>query len=71
VDVDETTGDFGGEIRLGWYFDGSKRIPVTGGSVTGNLKSLDSLYLSRETELNGDYYGPVSLMMKGMKISGE
>jgi len=71
VDVDETTGDFGGEIRLGWHFDGSKRIPVTGGSVTGNLKSLDSLYLSRETELNGDYYGPVSLMMEGMKISGE
>ncbi|MDK2952516.1 MAG: hypothetical protein PWQ77_2181 [Kosmotogales bacterium] len=71
VDVDETTGDFGGEIRLGWYFDGSKRIPVYGGSVTGNLKDLKSLYLSKETELEGNYFGPCSLLVEGFNVSGE
>ena len=71
VDVDETTGDFGGEIRLGWYFDGSERIAVSGGSVTGNLRELDSIYLSKETELDGDYYGPISIAVEGLKISGE
>jgi len=71
VDVDETTGDFGGEIRLGWYFDGSERIVVSGGSVTGNLRELESIYLSKETELNEDYYGPVSIAIEGLKISGE
>jgi PmbA protein len=71
VGVDETTGDFGGEIRLGWYFDGSKRIPVHGGSVTGNLKDLKSLYLSKETELEGNYFGPCSLLLEGFNVSGE
>lgn len=71
VGVDETTGDFGGEIRLGWYFDGSKRIPVYGGSVTGNLKNLKSLYLSKETDLEAYYFGPCSLLVEGFNVSGE
>ncbi len=71
VEVDETTGDFGGEIRLGWYFDGTKRIPVTGGSITGNLRDIKSLYLSREVELESDYLGPKSMMIEGFNISGE
>jgi PmbA protein len=71
VDVDETTGDFGGEIRLGWYYDGSKRIPVTGGSITGNLREILSMQLSKEVELDGDYLGPVSVKIDGFSISGE
>ncbi len=71
VDVDETTGDFGGEIRLGWYFDGTSRTPVTGGSVTGNLKDLTSIKLSKDTQLEGDYFGPHSICVEGFRISGE
>ncbi|HQN27399.1 MAG TPA: Zn-dependent protease, partial [Mesotoga sp.] len=64
-------GDFGGEIRLGWYFDGTKRVPVTGGSITGNLRDIESLYLSREVELESDYLGPKSMMIEGFNIAGE
>lgn len=71
VEVDEATGDFGGEIRLGWYFDGTKRVPVTGGSITGNLRDIESLYLSREVELESDYLGPKSMMIEGFNIAGE
>lgn len=71
VDMDDTTGDFGGEIRLGWYFDGTKRIPVTGGSVTGNLKDLLSIKLSSDTQLEEDYFGPHSICVEGFRISGE
>lgn len=35
---DPFTGDFGGEIRLGYYYDGENVIPVSGGSISGNLK---------------------------------
>ena len=71
IDADMTTGDFGGEIRLGWYHDGSKKVPVSGGSVTGNIRELSSLKLSKETHLQGDYLGPRSIKIEGFKISGE
>jgi PmbA protein len=71
VDVDNTTGDFGGEIRLGWYFDGTSRTPVTGGSVTGNLKDLTAIKLSKDTQLEEDYFGPHSICVEGFRISGE
>ncbi len=71
IDADMTTGDFGGEIRLGWYHDGSKKVPVSGGSVTGNIRELSSMKLSKETHLEGDYFGPRSIKIEGFKISGE
>ncbi len=47
--ADPATGDFGGEVRLGYWFDGAKRIPVTGGSVTGSLlEARGSLRASSE-----------------------
>jgi len=71
IDADMATGDFGGEIRLGWYDDGSKRIPVSGGSVTGNIRDLSSIKLSKEVQLTGDYFGPCSIRVEGMMVSGE
>ncbi|MCR5154235.1 MAG: hypothetical protein K6B75_05235 [Lachnospiraceae bacterium] len=35
--LDPFTGFFGGELRLAYLFDGEKVIPVTGGSISGNL----------------------------------
>ena len=65
------TGDFAGEIRLGWYYDGEKKIPVTGGSVSGNIKDVqETLELSKETVKEGNYYGPKSLKIHGAKIAG-
>ena len=46
---DADSGDFGAEIRLGYLFDGEKRIAITGGSVTGSLsENRGCLRLSQE-----------------------
>ena len=71
IDTDMATGDFGGEIRLGWYYDGSKRVPVSGGSVTGNIRNLSSIKLSKEVHVEGDYSGPSSILLEGFRVSGE
>lgn len=65
------TGDFAGEIRLGRYFDGNKIIPVTTGSISGNIKDIQSeMYLSKEIAQYNNYKGPKSIQLLNMKIAG-
>lgn len=65
------TGDFGGEIRLAYYFDGKNRIPVTGGSVTGKITEvLDFIYLSEKTIVDTAYNGPDFIYLKNISIAG-
>ena len=53
------TGEFGGEFRLAYYYDGAKEIPVTKGSFSGNIKDiLSSLELSKEIQETISYQGP-------------
>ncbi len=48
--LDEVTGDYAGEIRLAYYYDGEKVVPVRGGSIAGNiLKDMKDWYLSKES----------------------
>lgn len=77
--MDAMTGNFGGEIRLGWYFDGNKRITVSGGSISGNIHNIQKdMFLSKELLecsvkdfVQPLYYkGPVALMMHGVSIAG-
>ena len=64
--MDEWTGDFGGEIRLAVYHDGEKSVPVTGGSIVGNIKNVqDSMQLSSDMQTSANYICP-----KGIKLSG-
>jgi predicted Zn-dependent protease len=70
--IDKLTGDFGGEIRLGWYFDGTKTIPITGGSVSGNMKEFHSnMYLSKEIQKDNEFEGPKALEMFDVSIAGK
>ena len=47
--VDALTGDIFGEIRLAWYHDGTRMIPVTGGSLSGNMReALTQMRFSKE-----------------------
>lgn len=66
------TGDFGGEIRLAYYTDSEgKRRPVTGGSVSGNIRDVQArMYLSRETQLRAGFQGPVSVLLPEISVSG-
>lgn len=64
------SGFFGGEVRLGYYFDGEKVIPVTNFQVSGNLHELKGkLVLSKEVETMTGYKGPKALEIKGMIIA--
>ncbi len=70
--IDKLTGDFGGEIRLGWYFDGTKTIPITGGSVSGNMKDFHSnMYLSKEIQKDNEFQGPKALELFDVSIAGK
>lgn len=38
--VDPMTGDIFGEIRLGYWHDGEKTVPVSGGSISGSMSDF-------------------------------
>ncbi|EOD01182.1 metallopeptidase TldD-related protein [Caldisalinibacter kiritimatiensis] len=64
------TGDFGGEIRLGFYFNGKETIPVTGGSISGNINEVkQKMYLSKEIQENNNFVGPKSIQLFNVTIA--
>jgi predicted Zn-dependent protease len=68
---DPITGDFGGEVRLAYLLEGGRRRPVSGGSVSGNLKELHgAMYLSRELERRGSFEGPRAVQLFGVSVTG-
>ncbi len=69
MQMEHTSGLVGGEVRLGYYFDGTKEIPVTGFTFTGNLHSLrKSMVISKETKTYSNYFGPQYLLFPEVKI---
>lgn len=69
--VDTLTGDFYGEIRLAWYFDGVITIPVTGGSISGNINELQrEMYLSKELQKGNDFEGPEVIKLLNVTVAG-
>jgi len=69
--MDTLTGDFAGEIRLGWFFDGTNTIPVTGGSISGNIKKLQKqMYLSKELQKDNNFIGPKIVKLINVNVTG-
>ena len=69
LQVDMNNNYIGGEIRLAYYHDGNKRIPVTGVSISGELNDvLNHIVLSAQTGIYGGYVGPDKAILKNMKI---
>ncbi len=69
--MNNITGDFGGEIRLGVYFDGKNHMPVTLGSISANVHQVQKeMYLSKETLQNEKYLVPKYLELKDVAIAG-
>ena len=59
----------GGEIRLAYYYDGEKTVPVTGISMSGKLSAaLAALRLSNHMVTEGAYEGPRYLLLKAMTV---
>lgn len=69
IQLDQYNDYIGGEIRLGYYFDGNKKYPVTGISFSGKLSdALNTIRLSKEKTLSGSYYGPEIALISKMEI---
>lgn len=67
---DELDGYFGGEVRLGYYYDGERVRAVTGFSVSGNIRSVGKVRYSRERYSDYTYEGPACMMIDGVSIAG-
>ncbi len=69
IQVEPNSGYIGGEVRLGFYFDGEKEIPVTGFSISGDInKTKSTLRLSQETVTKSMYTGPKYMEIVDMTI---
>jgi predicted Zn-dependent protease len=69
--LDSITGNFGGEIRLGRYFDGKAATFVTGGSISGNINEVQSeMYLSQELQRENSFSGPQTIRLLNVAVSG-
>ena len=69
--VDAVTGDLFGEIRLGYWHDGEKIVPVSGGSVSGNLLILaENMLLSKETVQYDNWRIPSATLIRGVTVTG-
>jgi len=69
--LDAVTGDFGAEVRLAYYFDGTKVIPVRGGSISGALSTISaSMRRSTEVAIAARARCPIALMLFGVTITG-
>lgn len=63
--MDNFTGQFGGEYRLAYYFDGKTTIPLTNGSISGNITDLvKTMRLSKEKQNFYDFEGPLMVCYK-------
>ena len=69
LQVDFYSDYIGGEVRLAYYHDGEKTVPVTGISITGSASHvLNSLHLSQVQGIYGRYIGPDKAILQGMKV---
>ncbi len=69
--IDELTGDFAGEIRLGWYYDGITAVPITGGSISGNLMRVHKkIFLSKELQQDNNFIGPKTIKLFDINVAG-
>ena len=69
LQVDFYNDYIGGEVRLAYYHDGEKAVPVTGVSISGKLSQvLDKILFSSERAVQGGYFGPTKAALRDMAI---
>lgn len=69
LQVDVYNDYIGGEVRLGYYYDGENKVPVTGISIAGKLSDiLSSARLSQTKTVSGKYYGPQKALFCGINV---
>ncbi len=70
--MDTFSGHFAGEIRLAFLSDGNTVIPVTGGSINGNLlEAHKDLVFSKDMQIEKGYEGPYAVRLNKVSVAGE
>lgn len=69
--MDEISGNFGGEIRLAYLYEDGKVTLVTGGSINGNIRDgQGSLRLSELGYEDSGYEGPYAVRIANVSVAG-
>lgn len=69
--VDPMTGDIFGEIRLAYWHDGEKTVPVSGGSVSGSMFDfVRGMLLSEKSVQYDNYRIPALTLLKNVTVTG-
>ena len=69
LQVDFFNDYIGGEIRLAYYHEKGKLLPVTGISISGKASQvLDRIRFSSDLTLQDSYYGPSKALLSNLKI---
>lgn len=67
--LDESSGYFGGEVRLALYYDGEKYLPLTSLSISGNIyEAIKDVEFSEEIVSLNSYKGPKYMILKDLDI---
>lgn len=70
--MDNVSGNFGGEIRLGYESDGVNEHPVVGGSISANFNNvLKNIKFSKETKQMNNYIVPCAVLLTDVSVAGE
>lgn len=70
--MDPVTGNFGGEIRLGYESDGKSMYSVTGGSISANYANiLKNVKFSKETRQINNFIVPCAVYLSDVVVAGE
>ena len=69
LQVDFFNDYIGGEIRLAYYHDGEKKLPVTGISIAGKVSEvMKGIHFSSSLATFDSYTGPATAMLEGLQI---
>ncbi len=70
-EVDSISGDIAGEIRLGYYHDGDKVTPVSGGSISGcMLNFVNDMYMSVGKRQYDRFLIPALTRLENVSVTG-
>ena len=70
--MDPVSGNFGGEIRLGYESDGANVHPIVGGSISANYSNvLKNIKFSKETRQMNNYVVPCAILLTDVSVAGE
>ena len=67
--LDNSSGYFGGEVRLALYYDGEKYLPLTSLSISGNIyEAIKDVKFSEDVVTLNSYKGPKYMILNNLDL---